>query len=315
MLSTNKQKLLGLAGLIALTALLTAIARATPAGAGSEMYSVEKNGVSVVLVGIRHGSATMPPPPVMRALFERASLIMPEFDMTDPARRSTASNELRHGNALAAQQYLNAEELGIVHAAWVRKLNGKAAMTADTLGQMHACGISLFLLPSYAKPPPVSAPTRFPPWEFAFVSEAKARGKSIVELEPHGSLTVCGALPREHVRALLLDAAKLGFDDRGREEYFRKSALGKRSQESGNSQASYAHMLDAISFSEGYKAAFLAYMTIRNKAMAEVIEIEHAKLAAPASGFALVGALHFHGDTGLLALLTKKGFLIKRIST
>ena len=310
-MNMNKKKLLRRLVLFGFANIFTAIAWAGTDEPSGRIYTAEKDGASIVIVGVRHGPASSLPPVQLREPFERSTTVMPEFDMTDPARRKSAALDILHGREQAANKFLSGDELDLVHAAWVKKMNGKAAMTPGKLGQLHACGISSFLLPANGKQKPASAQKRHPPWEYAFVSQGKAKGKSIVELEPQGPLTSCSAMPRDQVRAFLLEAVKLGSDEARNAEYLRRLEMSNSSAENGDGEAAYQHMLEALSFSQAYKAAFLNYMAIRNNTMAEAMALQHAKLPASGSVFVLVGGLHLHGDTGLLALLARKGFNVK----
>ena len=298
---------------LSLAVLLSMRTGAHAAEPGAASYLAEKNGAALVISGVNHGGALQPPSAKLQDYFKNSTVVMSEMDITDPARHATATAEFRHGKALAVRNFVSPEELGVVHAAWMKKLKGKAAMTASTLGELHACGISMFLLPAGGPPPAGATLPRTSPWERVFLPEAKRSGKPIVELEPEGSLRVCGQLAPDQVRALVLEPARLGLDDNARQHYLQQIEASRRSLASGDDAASHAAMQNAIGFNEQYKLAMTRYMGIRNKTMVAVMEAQHAKLAPSSHGFVMLGALHVHGADGILALLREKGFRIARL--
>lgn len=278
----------------------------------TETYIAKKNGVTIVLSGVRHGSGMPSPPPDVRTYFDQSSVLMTEFDFTDRRRLDAAADNFRHGGDLAANKFLVQDELEVMRSAWMKNLGGKAKMTATTLGELHVCGITLYLLPFTRGGAPLSTAAKTSSWEEIFLPEAKTKGKKIVELEPFGAMRVCEQLPHDQIRAFVLEAAKLGLDEKARERYLSSSALSGRSFDGGNGEAGYAQFMDALSSNEKYKSVFISYLELRNKAMADVIVQQHGTLLPGGYAFLLVGALHLHGETGILSLLRARGFHVTR---
>jgi len=303
-----------LAGLLLGAALaVTGAARAGDDAGSGETYIAEKNGARIVLSGVRHGTGMAAPSPAVRQYFERATVLMTEFDYTDQRRSAMSLMQFRRGEALAANKFLNEQELTLIHSAWTKKLGGKASMSAQTLGELHACGLGLYLLPSSPGSAPVGGPPMSSSWEKIFLAEAKQGSKPIVELEPRGAMRICAEMPREQVRDFVVGAAMLGLDEQARETYLRYSALSGPSFAGGDGAAGYAQTLQALASRNEYRSAFLAYMAIRNQTMAEVLAQQHAMLPSSGLGFAMAGSLHLHGEHGILALLREKGFVITRL--
>ncbi|MFT7723195.1 MAG: TraB/GumN family protein [Roseateles sp.] len=206
------------------------------------------------------------------------------------------------------KNFLSESELETVRLAWTKKLNGKASMTARTLGELNTCSFSMLLLPTGGGSLVLSSGHKSGvSWEEEFLKEAKTSGQAIFEFEPNGMRSTCEKLLAGEMRALALDAAKNRLDDVADEKAMRHTELMNRSIRRRDTKEGYAHMLDLISFSEDYKNAFLRLLNMRNEAFVSVLEQRHSKLDN-GSIFVMFGALHLHGPNGVLALLQAKGF-------